>query len=332
VSETCVCPKCGFAFGGAGFGMATCTQCGEIFLIGAGGGDVDGIREVSSPVSETSDPPHVGGGPASNDYVSSGFEGANEFGVNVDDIAAPNINSQNSDLSDLADFGNQQQPSTSSGGLVYNLTIAGIDTVESRQELTEVLSDKRLGINIQGVLASIKQGRVVIVKLNPVKASVIVGRLKSFSFTVSWDAQMLVKSALVYFFISIFSFGFLCSIANAEQWARHEVNLKGYQLQIIHGEDELRELIAKKKQIRDPKERDEILKEIIKKNAELRKSFHELKAEEEHIRFQHPEKGDDTVRKYRHLRLKSIEELENEVGVDGQLSRLKSKVKNKYGE
>jgi DNA polymerase II small subunit/DNA polymerase delta subunit B len=131
-------------------------------------------------------------------------------------------------------------------------------------------------------------------------------------------------------FVFIFQGATFASNAMAESWGRHEVNLKGYQIKIRNSEDELRELIAKKNSNRNPKVRDEILKEIIQKSEDLKKTFADMKSEEEHIRFQHPEKGDETERKYRHLRLKSVKDLENEVGVDGQLSRLKAKVKDKY--
>ena len=308
MSETVNCPKCGFAVSGAGFGMATCSQCGEIFLLGSES-ESPGINLENVDLAAAVPPPHP-------TLPSSTSE--------------PNI-----DLHELADFGNQEQPSTSTGGLVFDLKIEGINTADNRESLVDILSDHRFGITASEIISKINKGSVTIPRLNPVKASALVGRLKHLPFQVSWLASQLIKgtNGFIIFVLASALFAWVILIGRAghsESWGRHEVNLKGYQIQITNGEEEMRALIAKKKINTDLKIRDEILKEIIQKNEDLKKTFREMKTEEEHIRFQHPEKGDETVRKYRHLRLKSIEELENEVGLDGQLSRLKNKVKNKY--
>ena len=96
-------------------------------------------------------------------------------------------------LADVAAFGNAELPTASSGALVYNIHIEGIDTIELRQEFVHALEDRRLGFDSKAVMRSIIAGRLDLVYLNPVKASVLLGRIKNLPITVSWIAEQLIK-------------------------------------------------------------------------------------------------------------------------------------------
>jgi hypothetical protein len=59
-------------------------------------------------------------------------------------------------------------------------------------------------------------------------------------------------------------------------------------------------------------------------------AYKDFKTESDHVRFEHPEEGDKTERKYRRYKLKSVEELEAEAGSGGQLDRTKKKAESIY--
>jgi hypothetical protein len=165
VSDSQECPKCGFAFSGAGFGMATCTQCGEIFLLQEASND-------SAPnLDQQPSPPLT---------------------FQLDEVVSEEKESPVS-LKDLADFGNEEQPSTSTGGLIIDLSIKGVDSVEQRKFLAEVLGDRRLSIDVNLAIDNMKNGHLILERLNPVKASVIVSKIKHLSFDVSWVSRQLVQ-------------------------------------------------------------------------------------------------------------------------------------------
>lgn len=299
MSETFPCPKCGTSLStGAGFGMVSCTQCGEIILLD------QATMQRAVPLPEVPEVPEVS-----------------------PENPAPEANS---DFQDVVDFGNQELPPTSTGVLLYDVKISGIDTLELREAVAECLRDKKLGLDPHFVLSQIKEGILVLNQLHPVRATLLLSRLKYLPFKITWTSQQLVKSTKM---IAALLAGLLLSRAApvlASEWGRHEVNLKGYIAKMNNGQEEIEALIKKKNENKDPKVRDEILKEINKKNEELRKVYKDFRSEEEHVRFEHPEQGDKTIRKYRHFKLKSIEELENESSLDGQLTRLKIKAEKTY--
>jgi hypothetical protein len=157
-----------------------------------------------------------------------------------------------------------------------------------------------------------------------VKAAVILSRLKHLPFKISWQSKQLVK-ALV---ILVLFFGMGKSFAG--DWATHEASLRNTAIRIGSMQDDLKALIVKKNKNKDPVERDKLLDEIKKKDEELKRLYENFRAEKEHVIYEHPEQGDDTERKYKHVKLKSLEEMEGESGVDGQLNRLKAKVERTY--
>jgi len=296
VNEQATCLKCGSALpNGAGFGMVACPQCGEINMF-----------EATPVVADTV-------------QVEKSVEDGSQAVTHI--LQADS----EPDLKDIAGFGNQSLPATGQGALVYDIIISGVDTVELRQQLADCLSDKRFGLDINAVISNIKKGVLHLDHVNPVKATVLLGRLKHLPFKIIWNSQQLIKGMKVFLFFILFSLS-----AEGAEWGRHEVNLKGYATRINSAQEEIQVLVVKKNQNRDPKVRDELLLEIIKKNNDLKRIYKEFKTEKEHVRFEHPEQGDQAERKYRHVKMKSLEDLENEQGLDGQLSRVKRKIETQY--
>ncbi|NCN95209.1 MAG: hypothetical protein GW917_00635 [Bdellovibrionales bacterium] len=72
-------------------------------------------------------------------------------------------------------------------GLLYNLTISGIDTADLRKEVLESLTDKKLGWNSEDLLSGIKNGTLEIKSISAVKAHVVLQRLKVLSIHLKWE-------------------------------------------------------------------------------------------------------------------------------------------------
>jgi hypothetical protein len=125
---------------------------------------------------------------------------------------------------------------------------------------------------------------------------------------------------------------FLTIPAFAGELKEHKKNLNGIVGKIRAKEGEILGLVEKKKKTEDQKEMSEILDGLVKTHKDAQKFQADLDKELEHIRYEHPEEGTDIEREFRSYRLKTLNEYESEGGLDGKLTELKTKVKNKYGE
>ena len=102
--------------------------------------------------------------------------------------------------------------------------------------------------------------------------------------------------------------------------------LGGLTRQIEGDEKEIQELIERKKLAVDKSSIDEIVQDLVKKHADLKKISQEYEQLRLHIRFKHPEKNETVERKYVHYKLKTLPEMESSFGIDGRLDRTKTKV------
>lgn len=77
-----------------------------------------------------------------------------------------------------------------------------------------------------------------------------------------------------------------------------------------HGNDEVKRIV-------------DTLAATHKKYSKTLKDYEELRL---HVRFKHPDEADQSERNYRRFTVKSLKELESEVGLDGRLDRIKQRV------
>ena len=123
----------------------------------------------------------------------------------------------------------------------------------------------------------------------------------------------------------------ISSTSFARPWGEHHMRMNATAARIKQLEDDLKELIKEKKHAEEPAELRVITQNIADKYAEIEKIHKERHTEELHMRFQHPEKGDDEKREYTRIKLKSLEELENDFGLDARLNRVQAKIRRTYG-
>jgi hypothetical protein len=97
---------------------------------------------------------------------------------------------------DITDYANSQQSALEEGELLYDLTITRIDSKDLREALKYVLLDQKLKINHKEYLRTIRDGRVVIPDLNPVKAKRIVEQLQYLEVGLSWRQKRIVMQVV----------------------------------------------------------------------------------------------------------------------------------------
>lgn len=88
------------------------------------------------------------------------------------------------DISNMATAMDQEGVSE---GLRYDLEITGIDTADLRREVMESLMDKKLGWNVEDLMARITGGSLTLKGVTAVKAHVVVQRLKTLPLEMRWD-------------------------------------------------------------------------------------------------------------------------------------------------
>lgn len=315
-----ICPQCSHEFKtDIAFGIVECPQCQHAFF------PEIAITQESAPLSENN---NVSEAPLS-DFFSSIPDSSQE---QVPEREPTKVIAVSPDLGEIAEFGNQKLESTGSGGLFYNIEISGIDSPELRQQLELALSDKKLEMQAQALFAKIKNGTLNLVQVHPVKAAVLVSRLKGSALKIKWNTGQMIRA--IKLLIIIISVLFSGVKASADDWDKVESNLKGYAIKIGNIQDEIRIMIDKKNQL--PKDasaqgsRAVMLDSIKKKYTELKQVHKDMMREMERVRFEYPEKGNNVERRYRHIKIKSMDELEGDTSLDGELSRLKKKSEQKY--
>lgn len=87
------------------------------------------------------------------------------------------------DFSDVESFANSN---STVGPLTYTVTIEDINTKEVRAELKEALADKKFQWDASELIKKIKGGKLVLDDLGPVKASVVIHRIRELKVKISW--------------------------------------------------------------------------------------------------------------------------------------------------
>lgn len=191
--------------------MINCAQCGEINFLDESPGQSADTPEPPVVTSSSSSegiemPPDTPGGEpvvggweppfaAPMDNVPTPLDTAtNEARPNVVKISeeatvfpAPTPAPLPADaIQEIADFGNQPAATTASGLLFYDLHITRIDTLELRKALLDLLKDPKFKFNIEEVDRKIHNGVLVLQRLSPIKASVLVKKIRHLDVAVHW--------------------------------------------------------------------------------------------------------------------------------------------------
>ena len=118
--------------------------------------------------------------------------------------------------------------------------------------------------------------------------------------------------------------------AHARPWNEHAQRLAAFSRQIEQGEHEMHELLEEKRHSHDAVQVAELIRTIAERQRALEKATAQYEEERQHVRFQHPEKNDQLDHTYVRHEVKSVDELENDLGIDARLDRVKSRVLAKF--
>lgn len=77
-------------------------------------------------------------------------------------------------------------------GIYYDLYLENLDTVDIKLSLFKILEQKRFGLNVEGIKKTLKGGELLLPKLNPVVASVLLTQLRELDIKISWRQTMAV--------------------------------------------------------------------------------------------------------------------------------------------
>lgn len=97
----------------------------------------------------------------------------------------------NSDLSDIAEYGNSTESQAHQGLIRYNVIIRGVDTIEMKNHVKDSIRDSRFMWDLEAVIASIDDGVLILKDLTSIKAVIVVNRLKILPLEISWEQYAL---------------------------------------------------------------------------------------------------------------------------------------------
>ena len=93
----------------------------------------------------------------------------------------------------LNEFANSEVSSAKDGPLHFKVLISGIDAKEIRESIREVLEDRRFAWDSNEIFSKIKRGELTIDGLSPVKASILITRIKHLPVTIRWEQYAITQ-------------------------------------------------------------------------------------------------------------------------------------------
>lgn len=93
----------------------------------------------------------------------------------------------------LNEFANSEISQAKDGLLLFRIFISGIDSKEMRQSLREAIGDRRFAWNPDELVARVSKGSLVIDQLSPVKASVLINRMKRLPLKIRWEQYAITQ-------------------------------------------------------------------------------------------------------------------------------------------
>lgn len=101
-------------------------------------------------------------------------------------VYKPQTEEPSSELAAIAKFGNSENLSRD-GNLRYNVFITGIDTIDVREAFREAITDRKFVWDIDQIVKSIRNGEVQIQNITPIKAHILISRLRGLPVQVTWE-------------------------------------------------------------------------------------------------------------------------------------------------
>jgi hypothetical protein len=192
------CPVCSSEIQDA-FGLTECPGCHKILFA-----DFDGVLKVQeeahaaddflvteAPTTETNN--FSDDWNASEEAAPISLENLDplvepepeaELSAIAEEAPAPVFRETPSAIDEINTFANSDESSLKNGALLYNLTVTNIDTEDLKREIIDILKESKLNIDVLKLKFSLPT--LELKDLNPIKASVIVSKIKHLPVDVEW--------------------------------------------------------------------------------------------------------------------------------------------------
>lgn len=149
----------------------------------------DSGGEPPAPVFEQSfEPPE---NPGEQEFAPISFD--IELPANPAEMAIPDLGPADDPLG-LEKFANSEMSSAKDGPLLFRIVVSGIDSKEMRETIREVLEDPRFGWDADQMFARLEKGVLTIENLSPVKASILVTRIKRLPVKIRWEQYAITQA------------------------------------------------------------------------------------------------------------------------------------------
>lgn len=219
------CPEC-LQEQNVDFGMATCTQCGTVFMV-----EIDGSVSLPAEVGPTVEEeifehqdsvaaleqeeiPDVPMSMEESSPAESPFEaienheelsaeepvdGAMDNDIFSTDapVAEAPVFDESIDPRDplgLQKFEESGGTELSLGEFLYEVTVSGVDSQDLRKEVQIALADKRFGFSQEDLRQSLMGGVLTLKNLNPVRAMLVVLKLQTMDLQIEWHQKHFTQS------------------------------------------------------------------------------------------------------------------------------------------
>ena len=176
-----VCPQCASPVE-QDFGVATCSQCAAVLFI-----DLDG----NASLSETS-----GASPVSfqEEIVAQDLDVPN-YDPAIQELppepeTEPMVEPEPMEDIPEGEVFQFNDTDPAQGPMSYSVIVAKIDTKELRNQILEAINDPKFGWDPREVMKSVQAGVLHFNDLNPVKASVLVQKLRDLPIEISWTQNV----------------------------------------------------------------------------------------------------------------------------------------------
>lgn len=93
----------------------------------------------------------------------------------------------------INEFANSEISQAGDGMLVFRLAVSGIDSKEIRESLREALEDARFAWDVPGLMSQINKGRLQIDSVSPVKATILINRIKRLPVEIRWEQNAITQ-------------------------------------------------------------------------------------------------------------------------------------------
>ena len=187
------CPKCLASidipsqfFGG----LFTCPKCQGVYFLG-----FDGTPEQSAPhqpaqYEAQSEPGDQNLEQPPSDQPQNQIENYSQP-QEVPNYDQPIQQNPVMNLDDVVRYANTDTDAASSPSpLSFKVCIQGLDLVQNINELKEVLSDIKLQIKFEDLRKKIRNGQLIIDKIQPAKAAILAQRLRALDLKMIWEQKI----------------------------------------------------------------------------------------------------------------------------------------------